>query len=75
MLEGPKRGASQVAILSAIARAGDPRVSLLEAGGGEYAFLEQQVSDGIGCDGHPSVATHRIMAGMLIEGIRRVTGW
>jgi len=31
--------------------------------------------DGVGCDNHPSVATHRRMAKVLVEAVREKTGW
>lgn len=48
--------------------AGDHRVHLLE-------FPPQKAEDGIGSDWHPSVATHRIMAGILTAALRRDLRW
>jgi lysophospholipase L1-like esterase len=48
--------------------AGDARVRYL-------AFDEQQARDGYGCDWHPSLATHRLMAAKLGALVREITGW
>jgi lysophospholipase L1-like esterase len=48
--------------------AGDAHVRYL-------AFDEQQARDGYGCDWHPSLATHRLMAAKLEALVREVTGW
>ncbi|MGO9834580.1 MAG: SGNH/GDSL hydrolase family protein [Polyangiaceae bacterium] len=48
--------------------AGDAHVRYL-------AFDEQQARDGYGCDWHPSLATHRLMAVKLEALVREITGW
>ena len=47
---------------------GDARVAYLE-------FDEQTASAGYGCDGHPSAATHRLMAAKLRAALRSLLGW
>lgn len=48
---------------------GDARVHFLE-------FPEQdEAQDGLGCDWHPSLATHRRMAVRLVERLRTELGW
>jgi lysophospholipase L1-like esterase len=48
--------------------AGDAHVRYL-------AFDEQQARDGYGCNWHPSLATHRLMAAKLTARVREITGW
>ena len=55
-------------IVSTRNTAGDPLVHFLE-------FVNQDGSLGYGCDWHPSLATHRQMAGTLVPAIKTVTGW
>jgi hypothetical protein len=38
-------------------------------------FLDQGVRNGLGCDFHPNVTTHRIVAEQLIGAIRSKTCW
>ncbi len=47
---------------------GDQRVYHME-------FLDQGVRNGLGCDFHPNVTTHRIVAEQLIGAIRSKTCW
>lgn len=48
--------------------AGDAQVHFLE-------FPPQDGALGYGCNAHPSLATHRLMANVLVSAIERVTGW
>ncbi|MGA2447879.1 MAG: acyltransferase family protein [Polyangiaceae bacterium] len=66
-----RRTAAATAIYDAVKHeqdAGDARLSYL-------AFDEQQESAGRGCDDHPSVRTHKLMAATLAATLRRVLGW
>ncbi len=49
-------------------QAGDNRVHYLE-------FRQQSESDGYGCDWHPSLKTHRRMAGELAAALSGTLGW
>jgi hypothetical protein len=37
--------------------------------------VQDEVKDGVGCDHHPSLVTHRKMATVLVQAIREKTGW
>lgn len=47
---------------------GDTRVSFVE-------FPTQDAANGLGCDYHPSLKTHQLMADKLKAAIQAVTGW
>jgi lysophospholipase L1-like esterase len=47
---------------------GDTKVSLLE-------FPTQDFANGLGCDYHPSLKTHRLMAEQLSSALREKLGW
>ena len=71
MLGGSSRTAARTyieAVVTQLTGGGDRLVSFLE-------FAEQQSSDGLGCDYHPSKTTHQIMATALVPAIRTATGW
>ncbi len=48
--------------------AGDAHISMVE-------FPSQDFANGIGCDYHPSVKTHRLMADQLAAALRARLGW
>jgi lysophospholipase L1-like esterase len=48
--------------------AGDARVSY-------FAFDERRATEGFGCDYHPSVASHQLMAAALGSALRTLMGW
>lgn len=81
MVTGPDRTTSADEVLRAVqtARAaGDARISTLgvaSPGGTSFGFEEQLATDGYGCDGHPSIRTHRLMGAQLAAAIPLVTGW
>jgi lysophospholipase L1-like esterase len=48
------------------------------AGGAPVDLLElpqQSAANGFGCDGHPSAATHRLLAAQLTAALRPAMGW
>jgi lysophospholipase L1-like esterase len=66
-----RRTAAAAAIRSAVharTAAGDARVAFL-------AFDEQSPGDGFGCESHPSVKTHRVMANKLSAALRELLRW
>ena len=42
---------------------------------GTLAFETQNAEDGYGCDWHPSLRTHEIMAEALVAELRDDLGW
>ena len=48
--------------------AGVARIGMIE-------FPPQSPANGYGCDGHPSAATHRLLAAQLTSAIREAAGW
>jgi hypothetical protein len=38
-------------------------------------FPPQSATNGFGCDGHPSAATHRLLAAQLTAALRAAMGW
>ncbi len=71
MLGGSSRTAARTyinAVVTQLTGGGDRHLSFFE-------FAEQQSSDGLGCDYHPSTTTHQIMATALVPAIRTVAGW
>jgi hypothetical protein len=73
---GPKLDAQQVmragqyvkGIVSALTAAGDPAVDFLE-------LPQPQASEGSGCGGHASVATHKHMGDVLTAELKSKLGW
>jgi lysophospholipase L1-like esterase len=64
-----KAAAYLKAVIEARAKAGDKNLTLLE-------FASQNAdADGLGCDYHPSLETHRKMAGKLIAALKADLGW
>lgn len=57
------------AVAKASNDAGDAKVSALDLG------TQDANTDGIGCDSHPSVATHAKMAAKLVAHVKSLTGW
>lgn len=55
-------------VVTARNQAGDAKIGFVDLG-------EQDAADGLGCDYHPSVATHEKMAAKLVVAIEDVTGW
>ncbi|RYE83806.1 MAG: endo-1,4-beta-glucanase, partial [Myxococcales bacterium] len=47
---------------------GDTRISLVE-------MATQKQSNGLGCDYHPSLTTHQLMADTMTAAIKQLTGW
>ncbi len=56
-------------VVTARHTAGDTAVSYVDFG------EQDQAADGIGCDYHPSLATHQKLATKLTAAIKLVTGW
>jgi lysophospholipase L1-like esterase len=55
-------------IVSQVRAAGDTKVAFLE-------FTTQDFANGLGCDYHPSLKTHRLMAAELASSLREKLGW
>jgi len=55
-------------VVTQLRAAGDSRVSFLE-------FPSQDVANGLGCDYHPSLKTHRLMGEQLAGALRAQLGW
>lgn len=55
-------------VVNAFARKGDARIYYME-------FLDQGVRNGMGCDFHPNIKTHSIMAEQLTGAIQSKTCW
>lgn len=55
-------------IVSAARAKGDTRISFLE-------FPTQDLANGMGCDYHPSLKTHRLMGEQLAAALRERLGW
>jgi lysophospholipase L1-like esterase len=55
-------------VVGQLQAAGDARVSFLE-------FPSQDFANGLGCDYHPSVKTHRLMGEQLSRALRGLLGW
>jgi lysophospholipase L1-like esterase len=55
-------------IVSGLRAAGDDRVTFLE-------FSSQDFANGLGCDYHPSLKTHRLMGDKLTSTLRTLLGW
>lgn len=81
MLDGASRTASVSYIQGAVVQvngSGDNRVSVasVTGDGGVRPLFDVQLSgNGYGCDYHPSVKTHQLMAAALAPVLRGVTGW
>jgi lysophospholipase L1-like esterase len=71
LLGGTDLTTARANIASAVqqrADAGDPGVKTFE-------FAQTDPNDGYGCDYHPSLVTHEIMAGVLTEVLAAELGW
>jgi lysophospholipase L1-like esterase len=55
-------------VVSAMRAKGDTRISFLE-------FPTQDFANGLGCDYHPSLKTHRLMGERLAAALRERLGW
>jgi lysophospholipase L1-like esterase len=55
-------------IVSELRAAGDTKITFLE-------FASQDFANGLGCDYHPSLKTHRLMADQLALSLREKLGW
>jgi lysophospholipase L1-like esterase len=55
-------------VVDKVRAAGDARVNFVE-------FPTQDAANGLGCDYHPSLKTHQLMADKLKAAIQAVTGW
>ncbi len=65
-------------VVQQVRAAGDTRVSTLEIpsdGGSFFGFAAQLVSDGYGCDYHPTVKTHALMGAQLAAALPAIVGW
>ncbi len=67
-LDDQPRSAIRAVLEEVVALMKDPRVYMME-------FLDQGVRRGMGCDFHPNLATHAIMAEQLTGAIRAKTCW
>ena len=55
-------------VVDALNAKGDARVTFLE-------FPVQDFANGLGCDYHPNLTTHRLMADQLADALRTQLGW
>jgi len=55
-------------VVNAFLTRGDTRIYYME-------FLDQGVRNGMGCDFHPNLKTHELMADQLTGAIRTKTCW
>jgi lysophospholipase L1-like esterase len=68
MLGGANFDKAAEYVQGVVSTMGDAGVSYVE-------FPTQSSMDGLGCDYHPNLVTHRNMADRLVASIRAVTGW
>jgi lysophospholipase L1-like esterase len=68
MMSGESRTKMREYLDAIAATLSDPKIRVVE-------IAEQQATDGIGCQFHPSSATQRKMAAQVVPAIRKATGW
>ena len=71
MLADPSLSAARgyiTGVVSTMTAGGDSRVGYLE-------YPTQSASNGLGCDYHPSVTTHQLMAAQLTAALKAALGW
>jgi hypothetical protein len=68
MLSGTDLANVRAYIQEAVTAIGDPKITAFE-------IAPQEASDGLGCDYHPSLETHKKMATVVTAALRTALGW
>jgi hypothetical protein len=68
MLSGTDLTNVRLYIQDAVTAVGDPKITTFE-------LQPQNAADGLGCDYHPSLETHKKMATVVTAAIKTALGW